>query len=61
VQLFISTHSKECMDAMLPVVKGNEADFCLLRASRTEAVGCTVTSLPGSYLESALEQEFEVR
>jgi len=61
VQLFASTHSKECMDAMLPVIKGHEEDFCLLRASRTENVGCTVTSLPGSYLESALEQEFEVR
>ena len=61
VQLFASTHSKECMDAMLPVIKGHEEDFCLLRASRTENVGCTVTSLPGTYLETALEQEFEVR
>jgi hypothetical protein len=61
VQLFVSTHSKECMEAMLPVIHGHEEDFSLLRASRTEAVGCAITSLAGSYLESALEQEFEVR
>src|SRR5208282_5188683 len=59
VQLFVSTHSRECMDAMLPIVKGHEDEFSLLRASRTEMTGCTITSLPGSYLENALEQEFE--
>jgi predicted ATPase len=60
VQLFVSTHSRECMDALLPTLKGNEEDFCLLRASRNEN-GCAIKSLAGSYLESALEQEFEVR
>ena len=60
VQMFISTHSKDCMDALLPTIKGNEEDFCLLRASRIEN-GCDIKALAGSYLESALEQEFEVR
>jgi len=60
VQLFISTHSKECMDAMLPTMRGHEEDFCLLQATQNE-VGCDIKSLAGSYLESALEQEFEVR
>jgi AAA15 family ATPase/GTPase len=60
VQMFISTHSKECMDALLPTMQGYEDDFCLLRASRTE-FGCDIKSLGGKYLESALEQEFEVR
>ena len=60
VQLFVSTHSKECMDAMLPTMKGNEEDFRLLRAYRKDD-GCHVDSLAGDYLESALEQEFEVR
>jgi hypothetical protein len=61
VQLFISTHSGECMQAMLPIVKQHAKDICLLRASRTEKVGCTIDSLTGEYLETALEQEFEVR
>jgi AAA15 family ATPase/GTPase len=61
VQLFISTHSSECIEAMLPTLKGNEADFCLLRAYRTKTDGCTIDSLTGDYLESALEQEIEVR
>src|ERR1035441_6134308 len=61
VQLFISTHSGECMEAMLPIVKQHAQDICLLRATRTEKVGCTIDALSGEYLETALEQEFEVR
>lgn len=60
VQLFVSTHSAECIAAMKPILNGNEEDFRLLRATREE-VGCTVDSLPGKYLDSALEQNFEVR
>ncbi len=60
VQLFISTHSGECLNAMLPIVKGHEDDFCLLRATRTDG-GCNIRALSGDYLESALEQDFEVR
>ena len=60
VQLFVSTHSKECMDALLPTVKDNEADFRLLRAHRKDKE-CQIQSLDGTYLQSALEQEFEVR
>jgi len=61
VQLFISTHSGECMEALFPVAKRHEKDICLLRASRTEKLGCTIDSLTGEYLVTALEQEFEVR
>ena len=60
VQLFISSHSRECIDAMLPTVRGHEEDFCLLQASRNEG-SCNIKSLGGNYLETALEQEFEVR
>ena len=60
VQLFVSTHCRECLDAMLPIMRDHEKDFCLLRALRNEA-GCEIKSLSGNYLESALEQEFEVR
>jgi hypothetical protein len=60
VQLFVSTHSEECLKAMKPTLIGHEEDFSLLRASRVEK-GCTIDSLPGQYLETALEQDFEVR
>jgi AAA15 family ATPase/GTPase len=60
VQLFVSTHSAECLNAMRPVLKDNEKDFCLLRCTRMDH-GCSIDVLPGSYLETALEQDFEVR
>lgn len=60
VQMFVSSHSAECIQAMTEVLKGNESDFSLLRATRNES-GCAITSLDGKYLEKALEQDFEVR
>jgi hypothetical protein len=60
VQIFVSTHSEECLRAMRPVLEANEKDFSLLRCSRIDH-GCTIDVLPGSYLETALEQDFEVR
>lgn len=60
VQLFISTHSRECIEALRPTIDGNEASFCLLRASRNEKK-CEIKSFSGNYLETALEQDFEVR
>jgi hypothetical protein len=60
VQLFVSTHSRECLESLLPTMRSHEDDFCLLRASRNDD-GCDIKSLAGSYLESALEQDFEVR
>jgi hypothetical protein len=60
VQLFISTHSRECIEAIRPTIEGNEEDFCLLRTLRNEK-SCEIKSFSGSYLETALEQDFEVR
>lgn len=60
VQLFVSTHSRECLESLLPTMRGHEDDFCLLKATRNDD-GCDIKSLAGSYLESALEQDFEVR
>ena len=62
VQMFISTHSGECIRAMQTVLKAHEDDFRLLRAFRKEPdSGCGIDSLTGKYLESAVEQDFEVR
>lgn len=60
VQLFISTHSEECIRAMQTVLRDHEGDFTLLRAMRKDS-GCSISSMDGNYLETALEQNFEVR
>jgi AAA15 family ATPase/GTPase len=60
VQMFISTHSAECISAIRGVLEEHETDFSLLRCSRS-ADGCDIKVLDGKYLETALEQDFEVR
>jgi AAA domain, putative AbiEii toxin, Type IV TA system/AAA ATPase domain len=59
-QIFASTHSIECIRALLPTLKANEQDFTLLRAERTEGISI-VTPITGDFFEAALEQQFEVR
>jgi hypothetical protein len=59
-QIFATTHSKECLDALLPVLEANEDDFALLRASRTDdSIRFSVNN--GRRFASALSQEFELR
>lgn len=59
-QIFATTHSKECLDALLPVLEANPDDLALLRASRSEqAVKFSV--IDGRRFGSALSQEFELR
>jgi hypothetical protein len=60
VQLFVSSHSRECIGAMMGILRDHESDFTLLRATRKD-LGSTITVLDGKYLEAALEQDFEVR
>lgn len=60
-QLFISTHSSECVKGAREAINGNEENFRLLRATRMDNGGCTVESIRGDFFESALEQDFEVR
>ena len=59
-QLFISTHSKECLQASLPTVAKHRDDFTLLR-TRKEADGSTIDLFSGADLEAALEKGGEVR
>lgn len=59
-QIFATTHSKECLDALLPVIEKNEEDFALIRASRFEnSIKFSVNN--GRRFASALSQEFELR
>lgn len=59
-QIFVSSHSIECIRALLPLLKDNESDFILLRAER-ENGGSGVTTIKGNFFEAALEQNFEIR
>ena len=59
-QIFATTHSQECLDALLPTLEANEDDFALIRASRTNgSIRFSVND--GRRFASALSQEFELR
>jgi hypothetical protein len=59
-QIFATTHSQECLNALLPVLEANEEDFALLRASRSDnSIRFSVSN--GRRFASALSQEFELR
>ena len=59
-QVFATTHSRECLDALSPVLEANEGDFALLRASRTDD-STKFSVINGRRFGSALSQEFELR
>jgi len=59
-QLFATTHSAECLEAMLPSVKGAEDDFCLIRTERHNGQ-TKVVLFSGRQLEDAIHQRVDVR
>jgi len=59
-QVFTSTHSLECVHALLASIKGHEDEFTLLRVERENGFS-GITSVKGQFLEAALEQNFELR
>ncbi len=59
-QIFASTHSLECVRALLPGMRGNENEFALLRVERINGAS-GVTVVPGRSLEAAIDQGVEVR
>jgi len=59
-QVFVSSHSIECIRALLPILKSNPSDFMLLRAERENGAS-GVTAVQGDFFEAALEQNFEIR
>jgi len=59
-QIFASTHSLECVRALLPAMEGHEHEFALLRAERANGAS-SITLVPGKFLESAIDQGVEVR
>ena len=60
VQIFASTHSKECLDSLLEILPSNPKQFRLIRMERRE--GKSVASVfKGNEFESALETGTEFR
>jgi hypothetical protein len=59
-QLFVSTHSQECLRAALPTVKERTDNFTLLRVRR-ENGHSVIDPFAGEQLESALDKGGEVR
>jgi AAA15 family ATPase/GTPase len=63
VQLFASTHSKECLEALKPSIDKDEDSFRLLRVEKSEdeKKGHVVKAFGGSQLAAALETGVEFR
>jgi AAA15 family ATPase/GTPase len=59
-QLFITTHSLECLRAMLPEISEAPEDFCLLRAERENGES-HMKVFDGEHFEAALEENIEIR
>ncbi len=59
-QLFISTHSYEFLQAILPTMKDNENDFTLLRVEKENGTS-SISSFIGKEMEAALAKGAEIR
>ncbi len=59
-QIFVSSHSSECLAALPDVIGDATDDFCLLRAERENGT-CTVRRISGIAMAAALRGENEVR
>lgn len=59
-QLFITSHSSECLKAMLPTIRGNEEDFSLLHVDRIKDI-VFVHTVEGRFFEAALDNGLEMR
>ncbi len=59
-QLFATTHSNECLNALTNAIPRHEDEFSLLRTEREDG-RCVVKRFKGSQLLSAIRQHEEVR
>ena len=60
-QLFVTTHSSECLGALTPILEKNREKFRLLRAEKQPNGNCTIRMFKGKELEAALETHVEFR
>lgn len=59
-QLFVTTHSNECLHSMIDSMKGHEENFALLHTERDDK-GHHINLVEGQFVQAAIEQDFELR
>jgi hypothetical protein len=59
-QIFATSHSRECLRALLPVAQEHTSDLCLLRTKR-ERTTCSISQFDGEGLLAALQKNGEIR
>jgi len=59
-QLFVTSHSSECLHALLPVLAEKVEDFTLLRTERQNGQ-CVVQQISGQAMRAALRGEIDLR
>jgi Fe-S cluster assembly ATPase SufC len=59
-QIFATTHSKEFLEAIAPIVDKGEKDYSLLRMEKQNGES-TITTFEGKQFAGAIESGFEVR
>jgi AAA15 family ATPase/GTPase len=59
-QIFVSSHSLECLRAASEAAKGNEGEFGLLRTVK-ENGRCYIKQFTGQRFVNAIEEDFELR
>jgi predicted ATPase len=59
-QVFVSTHSNECLNAIGPLAHEHAGDFCLMNIEAAED-GSRVTLSTGDVMAAAIQSGFEVR
>lgn len=60
IQLFVTTHSAECLQALLPCIDGHENDYRLIRMNKS-GDHLDIDNIPGKRFKAALQQHFELR
>jgi AAA15 family ATPase/GTPase len=59
-QIFVTTHSDECLKAVAPVIDGRDKEFCLLRSEILNGQ-CRVVEITGAAMRDALRTSIEIR
>jgi AAA15 family ATPase/GTPase len=61
VQLFVTTHSKECLDALPAAIDNNEGDFSLIKAAGNSSGQFDFVQVLGREIKGALRQGLDPR
>jgi hypothetical protein len=59
-QAFVTTHSRECVQSLLPTLREHESDFRLIRSERHGGERA-IRAFTGHQFEAAVESDYELR